>query len=75
MAQPLLTADGIEVRRGMNVVLKDVTLHLHSGEVLALTGENGAGKSTLLETCARLLPLEQGRILHADVVVADHEGN
>ncbi len=74
MAQPLLTADGIEVRRGMNVVLKDVTLHLHSGEVLALTGENGAGKSTLLETCARLLPLEQGRILHADVVVADHEG-
>lgn len=74
MAQPLLAVDGIEVRRGMNVVLKGFNLTLNSGEVLALTGENGAGKSTLLEACARLLPLEQGQILHADVVVADHEG-
>jgi ribose transport system ATP-binding protein len=28
-------------------VLADVTLSLHAGEALALTGENGAGKSTL----------------------------
>ena len=74
MAQPLLAVDGIEVRRGMHVVLNAFNLSLNSGEVLALTGENGAGKSTLLEACARLLPLEQGRILHAGVVVADHEG-
>ncbi|MCQ6560691.1 sugar ABC transporter ATP-binding protein [Paenibacillus mendelii] len=30
-------------------VLKDVTLHLDAGRVLALLGENGAGKSTMIK--------------------------
>ena len=47
---------------------------MRAGEGMVRVGENGAGKSARLEGGGRLLPVEQGRILHADVVVADHEG-
>ena len=31
-------------------ILKDVNLHIHCGEIVALIGPNGAGKSTMLES-------------------------
>ena len=74
MAEALLNLADVQVRRGMNTVLKGCSLSLKGGQVMVLTGANGAGKSTLLETAAGLLPMEEGLAHHHDVVKADAEG-
>jgi len=43
--------------------LDRVSLHLRSGEVVALVGENGAGKSTLVKLLSGLYSPTKGRIL------------
>ena len=39
----------LTVKIGSTDILKDVNLHVHCGEMVALIGPNGAGKSTLLK--------------------------
>lgn len=43
-------------------VLKDVSLHVGQGEVVALAGENGAGKSTIFKIITGQLRPEKGTI-------------
>lgn len=57
-----VTAHRLSVRRGSAVVLRELQLDLHSGEVVALMGRNGAGKSTLLQTLAGSLAPDTGRM-------------
>ena len=54
----LLTAKGLGVRLAGRVVLKDVSLVLSTGHLVALVGPNGAGKTTLLRALAGLIPSE-----------------
>ena len=56
----LLTARGLGVRLAGRVVLKDVSLALSPGHLVALVGPNGAGKTTLLRALAGLIPSEGG---------------
>jgi iron complex transport system ATP-binding protein len=52
----LLTAQALGVTLGGRSVLRDVSLSLSSGHLVALVGPNGAGKTTLLRALAGLLP-------------------
>ena len=44
-----LRVENMSVRIGSDSILKDVNLHVHCGEMVALIGPNGAGKSTFLK--------------------------
>ena len=45
-----LRVENVSVRIGSDMILKDINLHVHCGEMVALIGPNGAGKSTFLKT-------------------------
>ena len=45
------------------IALKNVSLEVKKGEILALIGENGAGKSTLIKTCSGAVIPTSGKII------------
>jgi iron complex transport system ATP-binding protein len=57
-AAAFLAAQGLSVTLAGRLVLKDVSLALSSGHLVALVGPNGAGKTTLLRAVAGLVPSE-----------------
>src|SRR5215475_3755303 len=57
-----LTLQHINYQAGERQILKDISLHVSSGELIALVGRNGAGKSTLLHVIAGLLPVSEGEV-------------
>ena len=44
-----LRIQNLSVKIGSDKILKDVNLHIHCGQMVALIGPNGAGKSTLVK--------------------------
>lgn len=57
-----LSAEGIMLRLGRRVILRDVSITITPGEIVAILGANGAGKSTLLRVLAGELAPERGLV-------------
>ena len=52
----LLSVQGLSLRAGKPLLLRELSLTLDAGEVALVLGRSGAGKSLLLRACAGFLP-------------------
>ncbi|MFC4159921.1 LPS export ABC transporter ATP-binding protein [Chitinimonas lacunae] len=57
-----LAAHQLQKRYKTRTVVRDVSLHVDSGEIVGLLGPNGAGKTTSFYMIVGLVGLDQGRI-------------
>jgi ABC-type branched-subunit amino acid transport system ATPase component len=61
-ATTMLEIDGLDHTYGRHSALRDVSIRVGTGEVVAILGANGAGKTTLLNAVAGLLRPSAGSI-------------
>lgn len=59
----LLTLDSVTSGYGATMILRDISLAVMPGEIVALLGRNGMGKTTLLRTVAGFIRPQSGRVL------------
>jgi branched-chain amino acid transport system ATP-binding protein len=62
MSGPLLEVRDLRAGYGGSVVVRDLSLAVEPGQVVALLGPNGAGKTTTLMTVAGLVPALGGAV-------------
>jgi branched-chain amino acid transport system ATP-binding protein len=58
----MLEVESIHTFYGMSHILFDVSLTVHTGQVVCLLGRNGAGKTTTLKSIMGVAPPSRGRI-------------
>ncbi|TAL56762.1 MAG: amino acid ABC transporter ATP-binding protein [Pandoraea sp.] len=66
MADDMIEIDNLSKRFGQNVVLRDISLRVAKGGVVAIIGPSGSGKSTLLRCINLLTQPDGGRIRVGD---------
>ncbi|XP_008836595.1 canalicular multispecific organic anion transporter 2 isoform X1 [Nannospalax galili] len=61
----------VRYRPGLELVLKNLTLHVHGGEKVGIVGRTGAGKSSMTLCLFRILEAAEGEILIDGLNVAN----
>jgi iron complex transport system ATP-binding protein len=66
----------LEIRRltvhyGPHPALKEISLSVRPGEIVAVIGPNGAGKSTLIKAVSGVVPIRSGQVLLDGRLLAD----
>ena len=69
----LLETANVSYAYGSLWAVRDVSLHVQTGELVALVGRNGAGKSTLLRCLAGWAPVTAGEVRVLGLPVARAE--
>ncbi len=59
----MLRVESVSAFYGAIQALRNLSLHVNPGEMVALLGANGAGKTTLMKVISGLHPLAKGRLL------------
>jgi ABC-type branched-subunit amino acid transport system ATPase component len=62
MSAARMSVDGVTVRYGESVAVRDVSFDVPAGEVVGIVGANGAGKSSLLMSMNGLVPIASGSV-------------
>ena len=69
----MLKLDNVSAGYAANLVLRNVSLEVAAGHIVAIVGANGAGKSTLARVVSGLLRARAGRVLLDDVAIGNLE--
>src|SRR6476620_6892336 len=68
-AEPVLEVEGLSKSYGERAALREVTLAVRPGELLAVLGPNGAGKTTLLSILAGITRPDAGQVMRSNGLV------
>lgn len=58
-----ITFDDVTFRHGDKEIFTGVSLEIHQGSLVAITGESGVGKTTLVDLISGLITPQEGRVL------------
>jgi iron(III) transport system ATP-binding protein len=69
----LLSVENIECRHQDQVIIKDLSFHINTGEICCLLGSSGCGKTTVLRAIAGFNQLSSGSITLAGEKLSDSD--